>query len=214
MKIGRGGKDHRSTSRPALCYKQGAGRRQVGELAVLRIAFLDPTLPNYTVETPFQAPLGGSQSALCYLAIELAALGHDVTTVTETAQPGRFRGVDCVGPRPGLGKDFLQRFDVLVVLNYALGIEIRRVLSPDMAVVLWTQHADDQPARGSLAEPAERDAWTGFALISGWQVERYRRRFSLPIERTVILRNAMSPAFAGLPARAERAPGDPPLFAY
>jgi glycosyltransferase involved in cell wall biosynthesis len=180
----------------------------------LRIAFLDPTLHNYTVDTPFHAPFGGSQSALCYLAIELAALGHEVATVTQTDRPGRIRGVDCVGSRPGLEKGFLDRFDVLIVLNCALGVELRRVLRPDLALVLWTQHADNQPAIASLADVAERDAWAGFALISGWQVETYRRRFDLPVERTVILRNAMAPAFAGLPPRAAREPGDPPVFAY
>ncbi len=181
----------------------------------MRIAFLDPSRHNYNAETPFHAPFGGSQSSLCYLAIELAALGHDVTTVTQTDAPGRIRGVDCVGPRPGLEKSFLDRFDVLVVLNSALGIELRRVLRPDLPLVLWSQHADNQPAVASLAETSERDCWTKFALISTWQVEGYRRRFGPPAERTVILRNAMSPAFASLPARPERARAPaPPIFAY
>jgi glycosyltransferase involved in cell wall biosynthesis len=180
----------------------------------LRIVFLDPTLHNYTVDTPFEAPFGGSQSALCYLAIELAALGHDVVTVTQTDRPGRIRGVDCVGSKPGLEKGFLDRAEVLVVLNCSLGIELRRVLRPDLALVLWNQHAENQPAIASLAEPAERDAWSGYALISAWQVDRYRQRFGLPVERTAILRNAMSPSFAALPPRRDRPPGTPPVFAY
>jgi glycosyltransferase involved in cell wall biosynthesis len=180
----------------------------------LRIAFFDPTSHDYTVETPFEVPFGGSQSSLCYLAIELAALGHDVTTVTQTQKPGRYRGVDCVGPKPGVEKTFLDRFDVIVVLNGAMGKELRRVLRSDIRLVFWTQHAENQPAVASLAEAAERDSWSSFALISSWQAEGYRRRFGVPPERSVILRNAMAPAFASLPVRGRRDPSSPPLFAY
>ena len=167
----------------------------------MRIAFFDPTSHDYTVETPFEVPFGGSQSSLCYLAIELAALGHDVATVTQTRKPGRYRGVDCVGPTPGVEKTFLDRFDVIVVLNGAMGKELRRVLRSDIRLVFWTQHAENQPAVASLAEAAERDSWSSFVLISSWQAEGYRRRFGVPPERSVILRNAMAPAFASLPVR-------------
>jgi glycosyltransferase involved in cell wall biosynthesis len=180
----------------------------------LRIAFFDPTSHDYTVETPFDVPFGGSQSSLCYLAIELAALGHQVSTITQTSKPGRYRGVECAGPKPGIEKAFLDRFDVIVVLNCALGAELRRVLRPDIRLVLWTQHAENQPAVASLAEPAERDSWSSFVLISSWQAESYRRRFGVPMERSVILRNAMAPAFAALPARGRRDPASPPVFAY
>ena len=81
----------------------------------MRIAFIDPTTHDYNIETPFHTPFGGSQSSLCYLAIELAALGHEVSSVTETRDAGRFRGVECVGKRPGLEKGFLDRFDVIVI---------------------------------------------------------------------------------------------------
>lgn len=181
----------------------------------MRIAFFDPTPHDYTVETPFVVPFGGSQSSLCYLAIELAALGHEVTTVTQTQKAVRFRGVDCVGASPGLEKAFLERFDIIVALNGAVGAELRRVLRPDLPLVLWTQHADNQPGIASLSESTERDCWSGFVLISGWQMEAYRKRFGLPPERSIILRNAMAPAFAGLPSRPWREPvAGPPVFAY
>ncbi|HEY2891528.1 MAG TPA: glycosyltransferase family 4 protein [Dongiaceae bacterium] len=180
----------------------------------MRIVFIDPTTHDYNVETPFHTPFGGSQSSLCYLAIELAALGHEVSSVTETRDVGRFRGVECVGKRPGLEKGFLDRFDVIVMLNCALGIETRRVLRHDIRLVLWTQHADNQPAIATLSDAAERDSWSAFAFISSWQAETYRRRFGVPAERSVILRNAMAPAFAALPERPARDPAAPPLFAY
>ena len=44
----------------------------------MHIAFLDTTY-QYTTDTPYKSPLGGSQSALCYLAVELTRLGHAIT---------------------------------------------------------------------------------------------------------------------------------------
>ena len=187
---------------------------RTGEPGVLRIAFVDPAQHDYTVDTPFEQPFGGSQSALCYLAIELAALGHDVACVTHTSRPRLTRGVHCVGQRPGLEKPFLDGFDVVVILNAAVGIDFRQVLRPDIALALWTQHAGNQPAVKKLAVPAERQSWTGFAFVSAWQLEDYRRRYGLPAGRTTILRNAMSPAFATLPPREDSAPAAAPLFAY
>ncbi len=172
----------------------------------MRIAFFDPSGHNYNVDTPFEAPFGGSQSALCYLAIAMAALGHEVTTVTHTDRPGRLRGVNCVGPRPGLEKPFLDGFEAVVVLNAAMGAELRRILRPGIPLILWTQHAINQPAVASLDDAAEHDAWTGFVMISAWQAETYDRRFGLDPSRRIILRNAMAPAFAGLPGRAARNP--------
>ena len=180
----------------------------------MRIAFFDPSGHNYNVETPFEAPFGGSQSALCYLAIALAALGHDVTTVTHTDRPGRLRAVNGVGPKPGLEKPFLDSFEAVVVLNAAIGGELRRVLRPGIPLILWTQHAINQPAVASLDDPAERDAWTGFVMISAWQADTYDRRFGSDPSRRIILRNAMAPAFASLPAREARDPGLAPVFAY
>src|SRR5215469_9061225 len=52
----------------------------------MRIAFLDTVL-QYTTDTPYKSPLGGSQSALCYLAIELKRLGHAITIFNRL--PGR-----------------------------------------------------------------------------------------------------------------------------
>lgn len=45
---------------------------------MLRIVFLDPIEWDYVIDTPRVRPLGGSQSALCYLAEELAKRGHAV----------------------------------------------------------------------------------------------------------------------------------------
>src|SRR5436190_17314187 len=49
--------------------------------------FLDSIEWDYDVATPMERPLGGSQSALCYLASALARRGHAVATLTATKIP-------------------------------------------------------------------------------------------------------------------------------
>lgn len=185
----------------------------------MRIAFIDFSGWDYTVDTPYRRPLGGSHSALCYLAEELARLGHTVTLLNNVAAPTVARGV-AVARIDGAGLAGIAGADAVVVLNGCAtdrAAALRRALGDGPLFVYWTQHADDQPASANLHDPAMRALWDAFVLISDWQAERYRAAFGLPEERTVVLRNAVGPAFRGLfPAgrgiRAERP--WPPVLAY
>src|SRR5438270_153717 len=57
----------------------------------MRILFFDLSGLDYTTETPRNRPLGGSQSAICYLAEELALRGHRPAIVNSTKRPGIYR---------------------------------------------------------------------------------------------------------------------------
>ena len=58
------------------------------------VVFLDVHPWDYHAGTPWLRPLGGTQSAACYLASALAARGHRVALSTHTTEPGPPRGVD------------------------------------------------------------------------------------------------------------------------
>lgn len=177
----------------------------------MKIAFLDSSRLDYTPDTPYERPLGGSQSALCYLAENIAALGHEVWLLNSRAEPVVSRGVTVASLTEHL--PVLTGMDVVVVLN-GIHTEMARALrqtAPAARLVFWTQHAHDQPAVGNLKDPAMRGLWDAFVLISDWQAERFRLVFDLPADRIRILRNAIGPAFAG------RAPAPrpwPPVLAY
>jgi glycosyltransferase involved in cell wall biosynthesis len=181
----------------------------------VRIAFLDTQTLDYTADTPYQQPLGGSQSALCYLATELARLGHEVAVLNGTTRPGTYRGVQFLhlARVPG---DFFSRFDVVVVLNWARGgLRLRQQFGLNVRLVLWLSHAADQPVVEPLAQPEERDAWNGFALVSAWQQEQFIARFDIAHDKTRVIRNAISPAFADTPlAPAWFERGEPPVLVY
>src|SRR5258706_13511820 len=91
----------------------------------MRIVCYDRTPVDYTPQTPFERALGGSESAQCYLSIELARLGHSVALVTNTSAPGRYRGVDCSNHHDVDTPTLLNAADNVVASNEALGRTLR-----------------------------------------------------------------------------------------
>jgi glycosyltransferase involved in cell wall biosynthesis len=180
----------------------------------VRIAFLDTQKLDYTTDTPCRLPLGGSQSALCYLAAELAQLGHEVAVLNATTTPGKYRGVQFLH-LAHTPVDFLPGFDVVVVLNWARGLRLRQEFRLRVPLVLWLSHAPDQPVVSSLAQQQERDVWNGFAFVSQWQQERFVEQFRIPRDKARVIRYAISPAFASTPLAPcclERR--EPPVLVY
>ena len=181
----------------------------------MKIAFIDAINWDYTPLTPFERPLGGSQSAVVYLARELAARGHGVTLFNNTSRPGSHAGIDCPGLSGGLSSHSVNGFDAAVVLNSATGQRLRAagITAP---LVLWSQHAADQAAVKPLASLDERVAWDGFFLVSQWQADSYATSFGIRPERITGLRNAVAPAFQSLERRQPPffRTGAPPILAY
>jgi len=164
----------------------------------LHIAFVDFIAWDYTIETAYQRPLGGSQSALCYLAEQLALRGHEVQLINNAAVPGVSRGVVCL-PLAKARPEVWRGFDAVVMLNAVKqGLAIRPLLRPDAKLIAWLQHADDQPAVRGLANAEFREAFDRFAFVSQWQRGRFQEVFGVPAERSRVMRNAIGPAFRGL----------------
>src|SRR5437016_6128048 len=59
----------------------------------LRIAFVSFAPFEFDGNTPYKEPLGGSESALCYLTEELTKLQHYVTVFNGNKHPRVVRGV-------------------------------------------------------------------------------------------------------------------------
>ena len=168
--------------------------------------FFDGIGWNYDVDTPLVRPLGGSQSALCYLAKALARRGHAVATITATAAPRTIDGVRCLN-QTNVPAELLSRpATVVVALNDPGGLAqaLRQNFGPRLPLVLWTQHAHDQPAAQPLAQPAVQNLWDQIVCISDWQRQMYSQRLGVAGDRMEVLRNAISPAFANMHANAPK----------
>lgn len=185
----------------------------------MNIIFIDPIDFDYDVGTPFTQPLGGSQSALCYLAVQLAARGHHVTVYASMPSPVVVRGVTC-RPNRDIQREHLQQpADAIVLLNgpVDLAITIRQHLTARTPLLLWTQHAPNEQAMDGLRDPALRKLWDGIVCISTWHREAMLRAFDLDPARVALVPNAIGPFFSRLFSSADElraAKSGPPVLAY
>jgi len=185
----------------------------------MRIGFADFTGWDYHVASVETAPLGGSQSASCYLARAMARQGHQVLFVSSVSAPGNYLGVECRS-WSRVGPEQIQAFDldVLVCLLIAgNGRQLKAALGPRTRLILWTQHAHDQPGVQGLQDAAERASFDGFVFVSDWQRQKFIGTFGVEAARSIVLRNAIAPAFADLfPVSAPILPQKvwPPIVAY
>jgi tetratricopeptide (TPR) repeat protein len=183
----------------------------------LRLAFASFSPFAYTIDTPYRQALGGSESALCYLAEALAQQGHEVFLLNANPAPTICRGVRCL-PLSAASIRQMGPLDAMVVQNLAgKGQELRALLPPFTVLVFWCQHAHDQPAVQPLHDAAERQAYDRMVFVSDWQRQQFVQQFGLDPERTLVLRNAIGPAFTALfaentPILAQKV--RPPVLAY
>ncbi len=183
----------------------------------MKIAFADFIAWDYKIDSAYQMALGGSESALCYLAEALAQQGHEVFLVNHTSAPGISRNVMCLS-LDAVPVQLLQSLDALIVLNLAgQGMQLRSLIGDNTRLILWTQHAHDQPAVQELQNPAERDVYDNFAFVSDWQRDRFQEHFGINLTRSGVLRNAIAPSFCGIfPTESPILPhkSQPPVLAY
>lgn len=182
----------------------------------MRIGFVNFSSLIYDTATPYKKPMGGSESAMCYLAEAMAKNGHDVVLFTALGKKAKVRGVICM-PNKDLFNS-LAPLDILVVQNSPLqGYQIKPALGKKTRLVLWSQHDTNQPAVGFLGRPEVRDVFDAFVLISDWQRKNYIEKFGISPKKTTVLRNAISPAFENLFAKGETTlskKSDPPVLTY
>jgi glycosyltransferase involved in cell wall biosynthesis len=164
----------------------------------MRIVFFDLIDFDYSAGTVFEAPLGGSQSALSYLAMNLANLGHDIFLINKISSPTVSHGVACL-PISCVSNKFWVSVDFIICFNGANSGEILRQLCGEKAnIILWNQHAHDQPAIQRLSEKKERESYDYFLFISNWQAEKFIETFGIKREKIVIFRNAIGHNFEDL----------------
>lgn len=189
----------------------------------MKIAFLDFSDWEYQIDSPYQIPLGGSQSALCYLAAALAKLGHEVFLLNGISEATKSRGVICLPWQQVLAansayQSLVESWDVLIVLNQAgAGVKLRKILAKHTRLVLWTQQVPHLDVMQGLRDKNEQAVYDGIAFVSNWQRDRFFETFAIAPEKTTVLRNAIAPAFAQQFKSSDRIVDhklEPPILAY
>lgn len=171
----------------------------------MRIAFIFPS--DFNITTVFTRALGGSESAVSYLAIELAKLGHDITLITSNKANCIEHGVRCLSLtlHENGNIDFPQiiqteQFDCFVMKNAIpmLGGILKNALSNNPKTIFWTGHSYDQPAIANLKEPSIINGLDSVYCVSEWQKQSFINNFNIPEHKFKILRNAIAPSFQNM----------------
>jgi glycosyltransferase involved in cell wall biosynthesis len=160
----------------------------------MRIAFVNPNLAHdYNVDTPFEAPLPGSESAQAYLALAMAHRGHEVATFTGTTRPGRRRGIAqerWTGALPGT-------FDAIFLTSAADHVAPLRAAHGETPIWAWQHNVfvpgtEEEKALKGLSHRRDR-----IVCVSNWHAANYKA-YGVDGGRIDVLRNAIGPRFERL----------------
>lgn len=178
----------------------------------MRLVFFDATNWDYDINTALEVGLGGSQSALCYLAVELRQRGQDVAVINGVPHRRTSHDVQFFPRSDPASEVLVDTCDAMIVLNAALGVRLRET-GIKCPLVLWQHHDANQPAAEPLKNPEERAQWNRIVFLTEWQRERYRQ--TLRIENAEIIGNAVAPPFLEQEVRTPWfETGRPPVCAY
>lgn len=169
----------------------------------MQIGFFNYHPMRYDVDTPLVEPLGGSESAMCYLAVEMAKLGHEVTLFRRFEEEFTKKGVFHM-PLHKIGQ---RKLDVLVVQNTPFPgaqMRLKKLVDDKVKIIFWSQHASNQPPVETLYDAAIVNAFNKIVLISNWQRQDYLETFKIKKSKIRVLKNAISPAFENLNGRKRK----------
>lgn len=182
----------------------------------VRISFINPNLADdYDVGTPFERAIAGSQSAQCYLAIELAKRGHSIEFYTGTKHRRRIHCVDCF-PVGEFGRTGIP--DVIVVLNSPPAAQrLRRHIGPAVPIICWEHNPwnGDPKYHEHLTAPVSGEDW--ILCVSEWQKSQYANSGGIPGNRISVIGNAVAPFFENVIEPDEdvlRLKAWPPVMAF
>jgi glycosyltransferase involved in cell wall biosynthesis len=188
----------------------------------MHVLFIDPQRA-YGARTSSEAPLGGSESAVTYLALALAQIGVRVTVANRRDDDVFEEGVAwrslAAAQRQFAAFLAAQQVSEIVVLNASGVAALRDKVDWQGRWILWNHHWIDQSGVAALADPALRARWDLVVSVSEFHHRGMEKAFALDPARHVILRNAIAPHFAALwPDRdafaRDRAVEDPTRFIY
>ena len=182
----------------------------------MHLVFMDGIPWPYRVDAPLTQPLGGTQSAACYLMMALAARGARVSFINSAA-PHVCHGVTALGAEFPIAA--IADADAFIVITDPdpKNSAPTMALAPQAKKILWQHFAPDQPVAAPLTDPAACHFWDAAVFVSAWQEQQFLNQFpALSDLPRKILRNAISPAFEnlfeGLPVLAFKSPA--PHLAY
>jgi len=183
----------------------------------MRIAFVDFGNTEYDPTTVDTAPLGGTESAACYLSRSLARHGHQIYLLSKSHFTGARGGVTCI-PREQSPPPSSLKLDAMVCIGAASDpVALRKMLGASVRLILWLHLPADHPPVQFLRDPSQQYAYTALALVSHWQRDQFHQRLNVDPSRVGVLRNGIGYAFENQFPEGQKvlaAKQWPPVLAY
>lgn len=156
----------------------GAG----GAPSTLRIFFYQPYSLPYDGTMPRTHGLGGTESAIVYLAEALARRGHRCVVFNSVAEPAMVEAVEYARWETMPARSLSQPPDVVVgVRHWQLFGRVR--FAP--LQIFWTGDAFDQPFLTGFSDPARRAEIDLVMLQSEWQIDTFHAHLGIPLPSIV-----------------------------
>ena len=172
----------------------------------LTVFFYQPYSIPFDGHTPRTRGLGGTESAIIYLAEALTRCGHRVVVLNTCEEPGMYHGVEYARWQTLPSRAIADRPDVLVGVR--LWETIGRTRFAPLQI-FWTGDGFHEQFVRTLANTQDRAEIDFFMLQSDWQQQTFRAHHHLPDWQILRTRLGVAASAADVPARVE-APGSRP----
>ena len=156
--------------------------RRDADSRVLTFAFYQPYSLDYDGTTPRERGLGGTESAVVYLAESLARRGHRCIVFNGCGQEREVAGVEYARWESMPVRCIVERPDVIVAVRSWDTIGRLR-LAP--LQIFWTGDAFDQPFVQTLSNRDARQHIDFFMLQSDWQAATFQMHHAVPVAQTI-----------------------------
>lgn len=164
----------------------------------LKIGLIDSGW-EYTLDSPYNTPLGGTQSAICYFCEEMKLYGHDIYLFNKTTNQSIIRGIPHIPAHQYLNYINQNKLNLDIIIVSCLVHDLFQIKNtinnPNTLYCLWTGHDIDQNASKILKDIKAKDMVDIFIFVSDWQRNRYVQTYDIPYYKTLIMRNGIGKPF-------------------
>jgi predicted O-linked N-acetylglucosamine transferase (SPINDLY family) len=154
---------------------------------------------NYTLNTPYNEPLGGTQSAISFFLEQMSLRGHQTYLFNKIDQITNIRNVIHVPVDSYY--NYIQNnnltFDLILVSCIPHELATIKITLPNNKTLygLWTGHDVDQEASKQFEHNKLKDLIDIFVFVSEWQKNRYLIEYKIDESKCMILRNGIAKTF-------------------
>jgi len=153
----------------------------------------------YSLNTPYEEPLGGTQSAICFFLEQMSIRGHQTYLFNKINQISNIRNVIHVPVDSYYNYIQINNLTFDLILVSCIPHELATIkinLSNNKTLYgLWTGHDVDQEASKQFEHNKLKDLIDIFVFVSEWQKNRYLIEYKIDESKCMILRNGIAKTF-------------------